>query len=89
MNANKKAALSPVKTPNGKRMKSSTCSENMADTISAALTKQQDSAYCDERCDTLHTVFNCGISITDDHRAQAYRQGGLFPERDESPETRC
>lgn len=42
MNANKKAASSPVKTPTGKRMKSSTCSENMADTISLALTKQQD-----------------------------------------------
>lgn len=42
MNGNKKAASSPAKTPTGKRMKSSTCSEDMTDVIALALTKQQD-----------------------------------------------
>lgn len=42
METNKKAAPSPVKVPTGKRMKSSPDSESMADAISLALAKQQN-----------------------------------------------
>lgn len=55
MNANKKAASSPAKT--GKKMKSSTCSEDMADETTRYVGRSclESSAYCDERCDSARS----------------------------------